>query len=1036
MKIVSMFLRKSKLVLLVSVIVIVAGVLAYSEIPKQKMPDIAPPIGSYQIMAPGFSASEMQEIVIDPIEEIIHSVEPDANVNAKAFDDFALINIFLDVGEPNPDDIWAEISSEIALLDLPDQVFSPVFQDKFDFSHAIYSLNIENKSFAEIEEVANLLADDISDIESISTVDVIGTTYQQLEITIDVDSLNELPLTVSTITNLIFANGLNMPVGKLTTLNDKVSVEVPMTYDNIEDIKNIVVGFNQEAKLPIILGDITEMTVSTVSESTSLYVNGSKAVFVNVFFKDNLDITKLGDELNDVVDNFENDYSGYNIENMVFQPESVNDSMETVNTSLIQGVIFVLLVIIIGLGFRNALSVAFTFPLIIFATVLGLMASGQELQMISIAGLIITIGVIVDNSIVISESIQHYMDLGYQKKAAIIKSVQVNASPVLASTLTTIAAFIPLLLIGGAVGKMMFALPLTVIIAITISYFVAMLVSPVLASLLFKPKKNKRKLKLFDTNSLHKPVNFAIQHPIVIILISLILFIGSVGAMINLQPIELFPTTEESILYINYEYNDSNDVGEIENYANDIVEIVESYSDIEYLSYSIGGDLPRFDNSVETLEGLPTIGRVFVKFDISYVELEIIKEKLIDELEPLQDQGDISVNELLFGPAGSGIEVNLYSDDYQDVELLTKVIESDINDLKDVKSVSVDYPTYQEKYLVNLDRDLLAKNQLIAVNVQNQIRNLIGSNTSGEFINGEDVISIETQTNITSIEDLENSGILSTITGEKTLLKDLGTVKSVDSIYSISTKDGLYQLTIDVIPIGDDASSLQAEVEDIVDSYTLNDVEVSYGGEKELKDESFTSLGQAAIIAIILIYLIMLAQFNSFKQPLIILATIPLALIGSALAAIIIDVPITFTVVLGIVALMGIVVNSGILLIDYINVAREEGENLRDACIKSVERRIRPIVLSSVTTILGLVPLALYGGSFFAPMAVTLMGGLTVSTLLTIFVIPALYYMVEKDKDPKGIRKDQLRVLEILEEKKYIKQEDIKEIVEQLKEID
>jgi len=1014
MKLMKLFLKKSKLVLLISVIIIFAGIFAYSSIPKQKKPDIAPPMGSYQLMAPGFSAQEMQEYIIEPIETIIYSIDSEVDINATAFDNFALITIFLDVRESNADEKWEEITTEISLLDLPEQVLPPVFQNKFGFPHAVYSIESDKMTQHEVEDTAKDFADKLRELDEISSVDILGMTEQQLEISIDMDIFNELPLTVQTVSNILFANGLNIPVGNLLTNDSSISIEVPMHYFNIDEIKETIVGKNVKTGEPIYLQNVAEISVKEINDTKSLYVNGNEAIFVSVYFEDNLDITKLGDKLNDKVNQFSKDYSSYNIDTMVFQPDSVNESMDVVNKSLLQGLLFVLIVIIIGLGLRNAISIAFTFPLIIFATVLGLTISGQQLQMISITGLIISIGIIVDNSIVISESIQHNLNKGLKKKEAIIQSVKKNSSPVLASTLTTIAAFIPLLLMPGSTGKLMFALPFTVIIAILLSYVVSMLVSPIIAAILFKPKK--KRFKFSYKKALNKAMKFSLKRPKTIIIISFVLLFASLFAVVNLQPLTLFPSSEESVLYINYEYTKSVDPTDINNYVLDIIDVINDNPQIDYLAYSVGGDLPRFDSSLQVLDELPNVGRIYVSFDIPYEELEPIKEDIINKLDYYLEDGIISVNEMLLVPSFSGVEVSISSTDFEQVILATKELEIETNNIKDIKSININYPTYHDKYIVELDRKKLSKYGMVAVDVQNQIRNIIGTTDSGDYSYEGNNIQIALKTNIMSLRDFRNIGILSKMSNSKVPLYKLGDINTKESIYSLSTFNGDYQLKMVIMPESDEyTSKIQSDVEAVVDTLDYDNVAFNYGGEKEMKSDSFTALAQAAIIAIILIYLIMLAQFNSFKQPLIVLSTIPLSLIGASMAAILFNTPITFTVVLGFISLMGIVVNSGILLIDYINTARREGKSLKKACYKSVERRIRPITLSSVTTILGLIPLALYGGAFFSPMAVTLMGGLTMSTLLTIFVIPSAYYLFEKKNEQKPTTKKQLKKSKQLE---------------------
>jgi len=1015
MKFTKVVLKNSKMIIFISVVLIIAGIYSYIAIPKQKMPDTVPPVGSFQIVAPGFTAEEVYEYVVKPMENVILGIEDVDSVVANTYDNFALVNIILDVRYPNPEEMWVEIARKIEGIKFPDGVLDPTFRSIFDFPHAVYSISSKTANMKDIEIVAKELADEIRDIEEIKSVDIDGLSKEYLQITVDVTKLDKYPITMKNITDILIANGMSIPVGKIESDSASVGIDAPMTYKSIDDVEDLVIGTilvdpQTNAVEPVYLKDVAQIEIVSEKGNKVFYVDEREAAFVSAYFKEGLDFTRLGDDLTDKISDFKLEHGDFDIETMIFQPDYVSDSMNEVNKSLVQGLIFVLIIILIGLGYRNAISIAFTFPLIIFATVLGLFITGQQLQIISITGLIITIGIIVDNSIVISESIQHYLDRGRSKKKAVSIAIKKNAMPVLAATFTTIAAFIPLLLLPGVIGKMMFALPLTVIIAISLSYIVAMVVTPVLGSKLYikKPKKMSQKAKKGYTKLLSRAVHGSIKRPALVIGISILALICSLSVTILKQPVKLFPSAEDSIIYINYEYTGTQEDKTVEEYVKEIVDTVKTYKDIEYLAYSVGGDLPRFDNSVSSINELPTTGRVYARFDIPYNKMESLMIDIEEKLEFAQQSGKVSVQELMLGPTSNEIEIILSSKDIDETIKLAENIEEELQFIDGIKSYHIAYPNYQKKFIVELDRNKITQNGTAAIDIQMQMRNYLASTVTGEYIPNGKKMDIVLKSNIDSLEKLVSSGIYIQSKMEKLPLDELGIITSKESLYTVPTKDGDYQVTISVSAAQDiDSTILQSDINEAIDDIDSGNVDIAYGGEKEIMVDSFVELGIAAIVALLLIYVIMLIQFNSFLQPLVVLVTIPLSLIGSGLAAIIFNANISFTVVFGVIALMGIVVNAGILLIDYINKARKKGVDLKTACYKSVERRIRPITLSSVTTIFGLIPLALYGGEFFNPMAVTLIGGLATSTLLTIFVIPALYYMFEKrhENNPRNKKK-------------------------------
>jgi multidrug efflux pump len=1002
MKYVKGIILKSKVIILVSIALIGFGFYSYIVMPKQEMPDMSPPIGSYQIIAPGFSASELYENVVEPIEEAIEGVSEIEDIISNTYDSFAVITVIMDINEVDADSVWIDVNKEIDTVILPDNVSDPTFLDMFYSPHAVYSVTSETKDILAVEEMADIFADKIRKMSSIKNVMVQGGASEYLEVKLNVEELNKLSLTVSNISDILRANGMNIPVGELSDGQDDIGVEVPMLYKDIRQLEDIAVSAtvdSQGVPKAVTLADIADIEVKTETMDKKIYADGKQAMFLSVSFVENLDYTRLGDKLEAVADQFDEENQDYDIGVLSFMPDAVDDSIDQVNNSLIQGVIFVLIIILLGLGLRNALSVAFTFPMIIFTTILCIYALGVQLQMISIAGLIITIGIIVDNSIVISEAIQHHLDEGHERKLAIAEALKENATPVLASTLTTIAAFIPLMMLPGATGKMMFALPMTVVIAISLSYVIAMMVTPVLGNYLYKPKKEKKKPAYIDI--LNRGVNASLKHPVLIILASVALFVGAMVLLMETQPFVLATPSEESIVYIDYEYTGEPEEMSVEEYAKSIMDAVETYDDLEYTAYSVGGDLPRFDMAAMSLSELPTLGKVYLRFDVPYKQIPAIMKDIELKLEPMRSHGIITVHELLMGMDTSDIQVLVESENIDEAAQGAEKIEQVVMNMAGIESYDVGYPTYQDKFLIELDRDTLASYGAIAMDIQMQVRNYLSAMPSGDFEHDGEKIPIKLYTDVEKTSDLEEAGIMIQSMQEKVMLEDLGEMTEAQSIFSILSFNGLNQVSISAkVAEGYETAAVQAMVDEEIAKIDLGEAQITNMGFEEQMNEILVPMGIAAIVAILLIFLIMMMQFNSFKQPFIVLATIPLSLIGSAIALVIVNEGITDAVMLGVIALMGIVVNSGILLIDYINRARKEGIALKEACYQAVGRRIRPITLSSVTTIFGLLPLALYGGLFFAPMAVALIGGLAVATLMTIFVIPAMYFFIERKKEP------------------------------------
>lgn len=990
-----------KVTIFVSILLMGLGIYAFIVIPKQDMPDIVPPVSSIQILAPGYGMNDVLEYVTEPIEDAILTVDGVDYIDSITLDNVAIFNVFLDIDEVNTQAIFDQVMTEINATSLPSDVMDPTTNNVIMSPHAVFSVSSDTLTLEVLNERVELFSNELDSIENVSKINIIGESDNQVYVNVDYQKLNAIGLTMIDLVNIINYGGLEIPIGTLVTQEGATGIQIPAHYTSIEAVNNIVIGMNQMT--PILVSDVATVVIRE-NPSNALYIeNDTKTIFLELYFEPGIDFTVLGGDLIDVQETFLEQYDDINIERMTFQPEVVSASLNQVYSSLIIGVVLVLVIIFIGLGIRNALSVAFTFPLIILSTVAAMFILDQDLQKVTIAALIITIGIIVDNAIVISESIQFHVDQGKKAFDAALLSVKENSLPVLSSSLTTIAAFIPFMVIGGATGKMIRALPITVSVAIGISYFVAMLLVPVFGAYFFK-KKNKKIVKTSDTMKrfFNTILPAIIKKPGIVLSSSFIVLILSLGIMALRSPLILFPVEDDNIIYIDYKYEDINDKLGANQYALTMIDALETYDEIYYTAYSVGGDLPGFGARTQ-INNVPGEGRIFFRLDVPYPDIESYVEKFKETLNQNEDivsQGDYLVKQLSMNFGGDAdVTLALSSYDYDTLQSNIEDIVSELITLDSVLDVSVQEQKTQQNVEVNINKNQLTMYGLTMIEVQQQISTTLNGGSYAIYEHNDELIQLNVLSSISSVEAFEDITIRSSVTNQFVSLDQIATFEMVEGIQRIQRYNGDYQILVDVyFNEGVNDITETSEVIQVVEDNMNDDVRLSLGGQAELRNDTFTTLGIASVVAIIVVYFILFVQFNSFKSPFIILVTVPLSLIGSGLLVGLTATPISFTMIFGITSLIGIVVNMGILLIDYINRARSEGANVLDACVLAVERRLRPILLSSVTTIMGLIPLAVFGGAFFTPMAVSLIGGLIASTILTIFVVPTLYYLIENKK--------------------------------------
>ncbi|MCK5761890.1 MAG: efflux RND transporter permease subunit, partial [Candidatus Izimaplasma sp.] len=420
-----------------------------------------------------------------------------------------------------------------------------------------------------------------------------------------------------------------------------------------------------------------------------------------------------------------------------------------------------------------------------------------------------------------------------------------------------------------------------------------------------------------------------------------------------------------------------------------------------YYTSSVGGNLPNFHFSANYINERPHIGRIYINFDYNEKALLEYKSQLETELKEI-DAALITVNLLELSPPIPPLHIILKSDDGATLDTVSSDIFAEIIKLDSVKTYSFTQNIKSPKYIISYNNEEISNHFLTKA----QIDAVIATNINGFDLNvfsyNNETINVSLNSNVLNVEDLLNLNIYS-----DTLASNfpLSTFISIDTIIDYSVINRVDNTGVNIIDLyyEDDSSlgELESDVKKIINSYDLDNVSVHYGGENEMFDEISGDLLTASIIALVLIYIIMFIQFNSFIKPLIVYLTIPLSFTGSFLFLIIFNSPITATSLIGMVSLIGITVNTGILLVEYITRYHHNGNDVKKACIDAVYLRFRPIMLTSFTTILGLIPLLITGGNFFRPLAITFMGGVVTSTVLTLFLVPSVYYMIYRGRRSK-----------------------------------
>lgn len=982
---------KYKKVIFLSFLLLSAyGLFSYFTIPKEDMPEFTTPYATFIVTSYGHSAREIDEYIVKDIYSLSTSVEDILDLSAIAYDNYAVINYEFGYGGRNPDIVKEELSEIIN-----DHAFSIKINDinlyeGFYEPLAVYALSGDSIDNLLLE--ADEMASEFLNIKGVKEAIITSNNSYQSIIDVDQDILDLYGLNFEYIYYKVNASLSEITLGNITNVNGSFMIESNDLINDVEDLNSIIIVANYDGLgSNLYLSDLSN--ISSINTSNKIYeANGEKAVFISLVSNDNIDITKLDKELDSVVNAHSEDLD---IDIMLYTIDDVNRQLGSIFTNLLITLAIVLMVMVVGINLRISLINLFCTVVIVFGTIGILNFLGYSLEKLSVVGIIVSIGILVDNMVVIGEGISTNLENNMSIEEAVKKSIKKNSIPVLSSSLTTIAAFFSIALIGGFLGEVIKSMPVTVIIMISLSYIVSMTLLPLLSVLLFKKAKKKIKKERKNSVIFKKVIGLGMKFPLLILILSFISLGLFTYLVYNNQTVDLYPIDDKKGVYIDIVNSDSYSLSDTYSLYQDL----ESYlsNDDEIISYfsASGGDLPRFHFSSLAMNESTNVGRIYLSLDLPVSSLEKYRDNLQAELDLISDNYTVSSLEL--SPPENDLTVMLSSENLLDLESQSSTISSEIVNLDNIAYSKVLGNVIAPKYQIEYNTQKMSE-ELIT---REQIDQTIALHANGFYF---DILGEKENIQIISTDydiDLINSLLIkSDVTGLSSTLSDLATINQIFDYSLIRSNSEGYILEVLLDLDSDyDTSSLKDDINEISDNPLYEDIDFNYSGVNKMFDDIIGSIISASIISIIMIYIFMFIQFNSFIKPLIIYITIPLSFAGSLMFMLIFDSPISATSLIGIISLIGITVNTGILLVEYIDIeVKENGKDVFEACIEAVYKRFNAIVITSLTTVFGLVPLLINGGDFFSPLAITFMGGIFTSALLTIFLVPGIYHKIYKKR--------------------------------------
>ncbi|HBW38262.1 MAG: transporter [Peptococcaceae bacterium BRH_c23] len=1000
-------IHNRRFTLFFTLVILLLGLYSYYVIPKQESPNVNAPFAIIKTVYPGAEPADVEKLVTKVIED--KTIEVPGYKTSSSFSRNSVSIVVLELqNDADVDKAWIDLRRFMDELQssLPSECQKiEVDTDLAGTPGMILSFSGEQYSYEQLSDFADQYKNELSKVNGLARFEVDGVQKKEAQVEVNTARLNQFVLSLDDIVNALKIQNVNIPAGSLSNGTTKINVSIPGSFNSLQDIENSVVSVSQTTGAIVHLKDIATVSWQLSDSTTRIRENGQKAILLSAFFSDNKNIVLIGHDLQTKLNQLQQQMPpGLTVDEVIYQPANVNESVTNFFRNLLEGIALVLVVVFLGMGLKNAIVASAAVPISILIAFCAMYLLQIRVHEISIAALIIALGMLIDDAIVIIDSIQVLIDEGMEKMSACVLGTKRAVLPVFTATLTTAAAFTPMLFVPGPAGEFLRALPQVVILAVAASFIVAIFVTPVLAYIFFDQLKPGKVHQRSPVKSFYQGfLRIGMKYKKLTLLLSLSLLALTVLLALRL-PVMFFPKADVNLFYIDIHAETSADLDNTDRVAQQVEKLVSAQQEVLDYTTSVGEGLPKFYLTVAKSSQAQDFAQVLLKVDLSKggrfksnQEMAVYMQELLDK-SLIGGTARAELLEKAFPGTPIGVQVN--SNDQQALTKAVNYIHDQLAGIPGTLNVNDDLDSAEYQFTVNVDHDKASQLGITNYDIERQINIALKGAEATVFHKAGNEYPILVTSDIHSKEALENLAIKSSLSGQKALLKQLATLNLEASIPTIRKYDRELAITVSSqVKPGHSAIAIENNLKQILaqNPEELKGVSLTYKGEAKDISDNFGDLGTAALFALFAIYLILMLQFRSFWQPFVIFITIPLSLFGVIIGLLAFGQPLSFTAMVGVVSLMGVVIKNAILLIEYINRARQEGMTVRDACFDAVSKRYRPIFLSSMTTVIGLVPLALSGSDLFEPLSVAIMCGLTVSTLLTLVIIPVIYSLWFKD---------------------------------------
>ena len=1036
-------IQKPVTTLLIFVAVMIIGLFSFMQLPVDQFPEMDPPYVTVMTTYPGASASEMETNVSKILENSLNSVDNLKSIYSTSKDNMSMVTLEMEWGS-NIDEAVNDIRSfvDMAKDNLPDGCSTPVV---FKFSTSTmpicqYAITAD-ESYAGLDKILNdEIIPQLNQINGIGNISISGAPDRYVYVDIDQQKLDAYGLTLESVGGVVSANNLNLSSGTIKMDKEQYQMQVRSEFIESKEIENLMVTITPQGQ-QVFVRDIATVRDTIKDLSLDEKTNGREAVRLIVAKQSGANTVEVCRDVQKLLEKIQKQLpSDIQIQEIYNSADNIQNSISSLEESVLYALLFVVLVVLFFLGkWRATFSISLTIPISLVVAFIYLNMADSSLNIISLCSLTIAIGMVVDDAIVVLENITRHVERGEAPREASIYATNEVWVSVIATTLVLVAVFVPLTMMDGMAGIMFESLGWIVTVVCCTSTVIAITLTPMLCSKLLKAKKvhvdadgkliddEAGKKSWYDRTvvafldkvdrAYAKSLGWCLKHKTITIIILFAFFVASVMPFVlGKVGTDFMQQQDNGRISVTVELQRGTRIEETLKTARKLEQrFMELVPECQMIATSAGsnddaGTAALFSSTMNnTISMTVRLNKKWERERTVWEIAEVLRQEMAKYPEIVEYQAAMGTG----GPGGSNaVELEIYGYDFDKTNQMAEHIMTEVRKLPSARDVFADRDEDRPEIKIVVDKEKASRHGLTSATISTYLRNRVNGMAVG-FLKEDgseyDILVRLQEDNRNSINDVLDFTI-PTPTGATVKLSEICSVDEYWAPPTIKRKERQRIVTVKVTPheisLGELAQVIDTEViskMDIPSGYS-----VRIAGDYEEQQETFAKMGMLGLLIIILVYIVMASQFESFAKPGIIMFTVPFALSGVVIALWLTGTSLDMIGALGLVLLVGIVVKNGIVLVDYINLMRERGYELNTAIQMSGESRLRPVLMTAFTTVLGMVPMAISqgeGAEMWQPLGIVVIGGLTVSTFLTLYIVPVLYAAISRKGERDKLKK-------------------------------